>query len=82
MGRLLFGLVCAVAAAGGLCWLFANRKDSGAGRDSQDDEVLQPPPFAAGGKENDPGAGGRTEAVFRRPARREGSRRPLALLRP
>ncbi|GMH38880.1 hypothetical protein BSKO_06778 [Bryopsis sp. KO-2023] len=78
MGRLVIGLVCVVAAAGGLCWLFASRKSSGPG----DDEVLQPPPFAAGGKENDPGAGGRAEARFHRPAPREGNRRPFALLRP
>ncbi|GMH45555.1 hypothetical protein BSKO_13512 [Bryopsis sp. KO-2023] len=62
MGRFAIGLVCAVAAAGGLCWLFVRRKGTGPG----DDEVLQPPPFASGGKENDPGAGGRAETTFHR----------------
>ncbi|GMH38873.1 hypothetical protein BSKO_06771 [Bryopsis sp. KO-2023] len=62
MGRFVIGLVCAVVAAGGLYWL-ARRKGPGPG---ESDEVIQPPPFAAAGKENDPGAGGRAEGALHR----------------
>ncbi|GMH44028.1 hypothetical protein BSKO_11962 [Bryopsis sp. KO-2023] len=78
MARLIFGLVCVVP--GGLYWL-ARRKGPEPDRNI-DDEMLQPPPFAGGGKENDAGASGGLEGSLHRHRRSEGSRRPLAQLEP